>query len=70
MELARINDAGEVIEEGVSGLTTPTLGVNTDKLIRCRTPGCGNLLAEYASRPWRFKCRKCKTTLTSGPAIA
>jgi hypothetical protein len=68
---SRVNDAGEAIEDGdgVSGLTTPELGVNTDKLIRCQTPGCGNLLAEYASRPWRFKCRKCKGTLTSGPAI-
>jgi hypothetical protein len=61
-----INDAGEPLEleEGVSGLTTPALGLNTDELIRCP---CGNLLAEYASRPWRFKCRKCKATLSSGP---
>jgi hypothetical protein len=71
-ELTRVNDAGEVIDdgEGMSGLRTPQLGANTDQLIRCRTAGCGNLLAEYASRPWRFKCRKCKGTLTSGPAIA
>jgi ribosomal protein S27AE len=63
----KINDAGEVLEleDGVSGLTTPVLGANTDELIRCP---CGTLLAEYASRPWRFKCRKCKSTLSSGPA--
>ena len=41
--------------------TTPATFVVTDYAVSC--PQCGKKLSELCSRPWKFRCPRCKAVI-------